>query len=54
MRLRFWRRVVAALALMLGIGVAVPAVHADAATTHSSSTHSSTTTSPASFQDWWW
>lgn len=53
-----WRRLIAVLALIVGIGVASPAVHANADTTSGSATGSTSSASAAGLtqpsDDWWW
>ena len=52
MRERIWRRALAVLALVIGVGLVGPATHSDAATVDS-------TTAPSVYAvhldgDWWW
>jgi hypothetical protein len=56
MRIRFWRRVAAIVALVAGVGVVAPVADASAATTvQSTSTvqHSGAQTQSV-YSDWWW
>jgi hypothetical protein len=49
MRIRFWRRIAAVLAIAAGIGVAAPAADASAATAKSTQP-----TTASVMSDWWW
>jgi len=54
----FWRRVAGALALFVGIGVAVPGEVASAAPSSAASTTGSISSTPlagrSATEDWWW
>jgi hypothetical protein len=54
MQLKFWRRLVAVLALVLGIGVAAPATGASAAPAGPVATPTAPTVSTNAINDWWW
>jgi hypothetical protein len=57
MRNRFWRRIAATLALIVGLGVAAPVASASAATSTSATSVAPASSAPSHGMvayDWWW